>query len=196
MTTTVDGTEVALASLQRRIRGMHLVWREAMDSMALEHVNHFERDGVLPIAFTVHHMTRIEDQVVQVMFRLAPPIWVGGGWAARTGVAIDDHGKELTVAEMQAQRIGDWDAYCAYQEEVFAATEAFLDELPAARLTEVLFGGVVPPVFQNAYVARVVGDGPITVLDGLECWVFQHGMRHLGECEHARALVGLGGLTS
>jgi hypothetical protein len=60
----------------------------------------------------------------------------------------------------------------------------------------VLFGGIVPPVFQKAYVARVVGGGPITILDGIECWIFQHGIRHLGECEHARALVGLGGMTS
>lgn len=189
-------SHVALASIQRRVRGMHLVWRECMDSMGPEHVNHFERAGVLPIAFTVHHMTRIEDQVVNQLFSGREPIWTAGGWRERARVTIDDHGKELTVAEMQEQRIGDWDAYNDYQREVFATAEAFLDDLAPERVTEVLFGGIVPPVFQNAYVARVVGDGPITILDGLECWIFQHGMRHLGECEHARALVGLGGITS
>jgi len=32
--------------------------------------------------------------------------------------------------------------------------------------------------------------------DALECWIYQHGLRHMGEIEHARALVGLGGMTS
>lgn len=188
-------SELYLASLQRRIAGLHSLWRECVETMDLEQVNHFERGGVLPIAFTVHHMTNIEDSSVSVLFQGKAPIWQEGGWAARTGVAVDDHGKERTVAEMEAQRIADWDAYKAYQAEVFAATEAWLAGLDPARLTDVLFDPV-PPMFQKAYVARVVGEGPITLLDGIECWVFQHGIRHLGECEHARALVGLGGLTS
>ena len=131
-----------------------------------------------------------------MLFKGEPPIWSTGGWAAKTGVGIDDHGKERTVDEMVEQRIGDWDAYKAYQAEVFAATEQYLEELDPEKLGEPMFGGIVPPVFQKAYVARVVGDGPILLMDGIECWVFQHGIRHLGECEHARALVGLGGMTS
>ena len=189
-------SELALASLQRRIKGMHSLWLEATATMGAEHVNHFERSGVLPAAFSLNHMTRIEDQVVHVLFGGRTPIWNQGGWLQRTGVNIDDHGKELTVEEMEQLRIDDYDAYCEYQREVFAATEAWLDALDAQRLTEVLFGGVVPPMFQKAYVARVVGEGPITMLDGIECWIFQHGIRHLGELEHARALVGLQGMTS
>jgi hypothetical protein len=189
-------TELALASLQRRIRGMHSLWYEAVETMNADHVNHHERDGVLPAAFSLNHMTRIEDQVVQMIFSSRSPIWNEGGWAERTGVNVDDAGKELTVAEMEQLRIGDYGAFRAYQKEVFAATESWLENLDASTLTDVMFGGVIPPVFQKAYVARVVGDGPITKLDGIECWIFQHGIRHLGELEHARALVGLGGMTS
>jgi hypothetical protein len=29
-----------------------------------------------------------------------------------------------------------------------------------------------------------------------ECWLYQHGLRHMGEIELARGLVGLGGMTS
>lgn len=187
---------IALASLQRRVRGLHSLWYEAVDTMGTEHVNHHERDGVLPVAFSLNHMTRIEDQVVQTIFSARPPLWNQGGWAEKTGVNVDDAGKELTVAEMEQLRIGDYESFCAYQREVFTATETWLDALDASTLTDVLFGGVVPAVFQKAYVARVVGEGPITVLDGIECWIFQHGIRHLGELEHARALVGLGGMTS
>lgn len=189
-------SDLALRSIRRRVAGMHSLWLEATATMDASHVNHHERAGVLPCAFSLNHMTRIEDQVTHLVFGARPPIWNEAGWAERTGVTVDDAGKELTVAEMEQLRIGDYDAFRTYQREVFAATETWLDDLPAERLTEVMFGGVVPPVFQKAYVARVVGDGPITVLDGIECWIFQHGIRHLGELEHARALVGLGGMTS
>jgi hypothetical protein len=37
---------------------------------------------------------------------------------------------------------------------------------------------------------------PVRKLEVLECFVYQHGLRHMGEVEHGRALVGLGGMTS
>jgi hypothetical protein len=43
----------------------------------------------------------------------------------------------------------------------------------------------------------VIGlDTPLRRLDVIECWVYQHGLRHMGEIEHGRALVGLGGMTN
>jgi hypothetical protein len=33
-------------------------------------------------------------------------------------------------------------------------------------------------------------------LDAVECWIYQHALRHMGEIEHARGLVGLHGMTS
>ncbi|HEX4862953.1 MAG TPA: hypothetical protein VFV02_02710 [Acidimicrobiales bacterium] len=44
--------------------------------------------------------------------------------------------------------------------------------------------------------ARVAGPEGITRLDAIECWIYQHGLRHMGDVEHARALVGLQGMTS
>jgi hypothetical protein len=48
----------------------------------------------------------------------------------------------------------------------------------------------------STYSARVAGEAGITVLDAAECWIYQHGLRHMGEIEHARGLVGLTGMTS
>jgi hypothetical protein len=105
-------------------------------------------------------------------------------------------GKDTTVAEAELLRLGDLDAFCAYQDAVFTNTDRWLAEQSTEGLTAVMFGGEVPDFLRRAFIARVVEDGPITALDGVECWVFQHGIRHLGEVEHARALVGLGGFTS
>lgn len=175
---------------------MHSLWREAAASQSIEHVNHFERDGVLPIAFSLNHCVRLEDQTVQQLFKTSPPIWITGQWAERVGVTVDEAGKEQSVAEMQSLRFTDYDAFKTYMGEVFDSTQKWLDTLEPPDLERVLFGGAKPEVFSKTYSARVVGEGPYTLLDGIECWIFQHGIRHLGEMEHARALVGLGGLTS
>ena len=53
-----------------------------------------------------------------------------------------------------------------------------------------------PPQVATTYSARCAGPEGITVLDGFECWLYQHGLRHMGEIELARGLVGLGGMTS
>jgi hypothetical protein len=55
----------------------------------------------------------------------------------------------------------------------------------------------LPPALETSFCAIVIGlDAPLRKLDVLECFVYQHGLRHMGEIEHGRALVGLGGLTA
>ena len=53
-----------------------------------------------------------------------------------------------------------------------------------------------PPQIASTYSARVAGPEGITLLDATECWIYQHGLRHMGEIELARGLVGLQGMTS
>ncbi|MHB8680926.1 MAG: hypothetical protein ACYDA2_02380 [Acidimicrobiales bacterium] len=184
---------MAKDSLERRVRGMHALWLEALATMDALAVNTCERPGVLPIAFSVNHQVRLEDGCL-FLLGADPPLW--GQWSERCKVAIDDVGKETTVEQMQHQQIGDYDAFRDYARAVYARTERWLAGLEPDRLGEVLFGGTFPSFIENAYIHRVVRDERVLLVDALECWVFQHGIRHLGEIEHARALVGLGGLTS
>jgi hypothetical protein len=187
-------TELILDSLARRMRAMHSLYIEAVDTMTVEQVNHVERDGVLPIAFSLFHFINMEDVTFAVATG-APVIW-DDSWAERVDPAIRDHGKERTVEEMVEQRIGDLGAFRDYMVAVFERTERGIDELDPAALTEVIVGRPFPPQVASTYSARVAGDEGITRLDAIECWVYQHGLRHMGEIEHARALVGLGGMTS
>jgi hypothetical protein len=62
--------------------------------------------------------------------------------------------------------------------------------------TRVLIRRPFPELIASTYSARVAGPDGVTVLDGFECWLYQHGLRHMGEIELARGLVGLGGMTS
>ena len=185
---------VLLDSLRRRLRALHSLWEDAVATMDLAQVNHVERDAVLPIAFSLFHFVQIEDGSATMLG--AGPMIYDDAWAERIGLAIADHGKHRTVEEMVAQRIGDYDAYAAYQAAVFAKTEGWLAELDPATLHDVVVARPFPPNIASTFSARVAGDAGITRLDATECWIYQHGLRHLGEIEHARALVGLQGMTS
>jgi len=187
-------TELVLDSLQRRMRAMHSLYHQAVETMDLSHVNHFEREGVLPIAFSLFHYVNMEDASF-LLITGVPPVW-NDDWQARVQMTVADHGKHRTVDEMVLQRMGDYEAFQEYMGEVFGRTESWLDGLDPAELTRLVVPRPFPPQIASTYSARVAGAEGITVLDATECWLYQHGLRHMGEIELARGLVGLGGMTS
>jgi hypothetical protein len=181
-------------SLRRRMRAMHSLWEDAVATMNLEQVNYVERETVLPIAFSLFHFVRIEDQSASGL-GAGDQVYTGE-WAANMGLAIPDHGKERTVEEMVDQRIGDYDTFGEYMRRVFDKTESWLALVEPTSLDEVVVRRPFPPGIASTYSARAAGPEGITRSDAVECWIYQHGLRHMGEVEHARALVGLGGMTS
>ena len=187
-------TDLILDSLRRRMRAMHSLWEDAVATMDIDQVNHVEREPVLPIAFSLFHLVQIEDGSSTMLG--AGPMVYDESWASRMGLTIADHGKHKTVDEMMAKRIGDYDAYKEYLRLVFDKTESWLADLESPSLTEIVVQRPFPPPIASTYSARVAGEAGITRLDATECWIYQHGLRHMGEIEHARALVGLGGMTS
>jgi hypothetical protein len=173
---------------------MHSLYEDALATMDLEQVNHFEREGVVPIAFSLFHFVNMEDASLMLITGVAP-IW-DDGWRGRVQPVIPDHGKHRTVEEMVHQRIGDYDAFIEYMRAVYQRTESWLAELDPAELARIVITRPLPPQLASTYSARVAGPEGITVLDATECWIYQHGLRHMGEIELARGLVGLGGMTS
>lgn len=189
-------TEMLVSSLRNRIRAMNVLWERALSDMSLEQFNRHEREGVLPICFSFGHFMRSQDQSVSGVFLKEPPLWMTGGWAAKTGINIDKLGREETVEEMQHLRFEDLDACRDYQAQVISRTARALEMIIPELLAEVVFPQL-PPNMQNIFCGIVVGPGnPIRKLEILECFVYQHGLRHMGEVEHGRALVGLQGMTS
>ena len=187
-------SDLVLDSLRRRMRSMHSLWEDAVATMTVEQVNFVERPPVLPIAFSLFHFAQIEDGAATVLG--AGPMVYDATWGGRIGPAIEDHGKERTVAEMMDQRIGDYEAFQQYMAQVFTKTEGWLAGLDPATLTEVVIPRPLPPHIASTFSARVAGEAGLTRHDAVECWIYQHGLRHMGEVEHARALVGLEGMTS
>ena len=189
-------SDMFVASLRNRIRAMNALWQRAVSDMTLAQVNHQEREGVLPIAFSLSHFMRAQDQSASGPFLRQPTEWERGGWAEKIGVNVDRLGREESVEEMQHIRFADFDAWRAYQTAVVERTDRVLDSVTEASLSEVLMPEL-PPNMQQIFCAMVIGPGaPLRKLDVLECFVYQHGLRHMGEIEHGRALIGLRGMTS
>jgi hypothetical protein len=97
---------------------------------------------------------------------------------------------------MTAQRIGDLGAFRDYIRAVFDRTEAWLTTLTPSDLDRIVIPRPFPPQIASTFSARVANDDGISLLDGIECWLYQHGLRHMGEIELARSFVGLQGMTS
>lgn len=189
-------SEMFVNSLRNRVRAMNTIYERAVSDMTLDHVNHHERSGVLPIAFSLSHFMRVQDQSISGPFLGGPALWGTGIWAERVGVTVDRLGREETVEQMENIRFADFDAWRAYQSAVIERTNGVLDTLTEDILAQVLLPQL-PPNMQQIFCAIVIGPGaPLRKLDVLECFVYQHGLRHMGEIEHGRALVGLGGMTS
>lgn len=162
--------------------------------MTLEQVNQVARPNVLPIAFSLVHQVLMEDSVL--VFIGGPQPRFSDDWSIRLRLAIADHGKERTVDEMMHQRIGDYVAFQEFQRAVFTTTESFIGSLEPTSFSDVLVPYPYIPAIRDTFSARVGGEQGITRSDALECWIYQHALRHMGEIEHARALVGLQGMTS
>jgi len=183
-------------SLRNRIRAMNVLWERAVSDLTLAQMNHHERAGVLPMAFSFSHYIRAQDQATSGPFLHELPIWVSGSWAAKVGVSVDSLGREETVAEMEHLRFADIEAWREYQGEVLSRTAGVLEAIDEGVLGEVMMPKL-PPNMQNIFCGIVIGpDAPVRKLEVLECFVYQHGLRHMGEIEHGRALVGLQGMTS
>ena len=182
------------SSLLRRLRAVHSLYVDACATMNLEQVNRVVFASALPIAFSLVHQVLIEDG--NLVFTGGPAPQFNDEWATRMGLSIRDHGKELSVSEMMHQCIGDFEAFKEFQRLVFDASEAHVANLDVASLNDVLIAAPYPPAVARTFSARVGGEAGITRSDALESWIYQHALRHMGEIEHARALVGLTGMTS
>ncbi len=186
-------SELFVDSLARRINAMNQLWQLAVSDMTVEQVNHHERPGVLPIAFSLSHAIRGQDRTMSQYFMGQPPLWEREAWAERIGVTVDKAGSGVPVAEMEHLAFASLDAWRDYQTAVFDVTGRVLGTLDASALEEVVVSALPPG---RSFLVLMYGAGQaVRKRDALEAWVYQHGLRHLGELEHARSLVGLGGLT-
>lgn len=183
------------ASIVCRVAAVHELWQQGVSDLTLAHINHFERPGVLPIAFTLMHLVVGEDRNTARFLGADTLLWDQQGWARRVGLIGAPPMRGTPMADAERIRLGDVDAWRGYQSAVFARTEVALGTLPLGRFAEKAMDRPSADKLKGAFIALLVPEGEIRVSHVCEAYLFQHAVRHLGELEHARALVGLGGLS-
>ncbi len=186
--------ELILDSLQRRMRALFSLYEDATASMTVDQVNHREKPRVMPIAFSLFHYVNMID--ASLMMLNGEPFLCNDEILDAISPEVRDHGKHRTVDEMDVQQIGNYGAFIDYMNAVFARIETWLANLSPDELDRLVIPRPFGPQIANTFSARVAGEQGITVLDGVECWIYQHGLRHMGEIELARSFVGLQGMTS
>ena len=134
------------------------------------------------IAWGLWHYARTEDNVAQyILQNKKTPIWVEGGYAAKTGLPETAQGTGMPAAEAQALRIKDIPAFKEYMGKVWASTDAFIARNDPALLDRMV---TIRPLGEM-HAMRALGQVCLT-----------HGMQHFGEMELARTLVGAGAVVA
>ena len=107
--------------------------------------------------------------------------WLDGGFDTEFGLHRTAQGTGMTHEQAMAVQMVDTSRWLEYQRDVWAATDTYLQSINVNDLhsTEV----TIKPV------------PPMSLWQGLFGMCLTHGYRHVGEIEHARGLVGLGGLA-
>jgi len=183
------------ASIVQRIAAVHSLWQQGVSDLTSDQVNHVERAGVLPIAFTLMHLVVGEDRNAARHLGAGALLWDEQGWSRRVRLVGEPPVRGTPMADAERIRLGDVDAWRVYQTAVFARTERALASLPLDRFAEKAMDRPPADKLKGSFLALIVPEGEIRVADVCEAYLFQHAVRHLGELEHARALVGLGGLS-
>lgn len=183
------------ASIIQRVGAVHALWQQGVADLTLAQVNHFERSGVLPIAFTLMHFVVGEDRNAARYLGAGALLWDEQEWAKRVGLVGEPPMRGTPMPDAERIRLGDIDAWRLYQTAVFARTESALDALPLAHFGEKAMDRPPAAALKGSFLGLIVPEGDPRISDVCEAYVFQHAVRHLGELEHARGLVGLGGLS-
>jgi hypothetical protein len=179
--------------LLKRVRAFHQQWSQITTDLTLDQVNYRERSGVLPIAFSLHHYVVTTDRAVSRRVFNRDSVWERGGWEEKVGANVPSVTRGTPIEVAEQLQFKDYDAWIAYQCDAFTQSDKGIAGLTDETWDQVVWEKL-PAQLKGGYLDLVVGNSPVRLGELLDIWVLQHGMRHLGEIEHGRALLGLQGV--
>jgi uncharacterized damage-inducible protein DinB len=168
----------ALDFLRSSVKGFHRDFKDAVKDPNDEQL-HFRPLGKgNSIAFILWHMVRTEDSVMNFLLQKKPPVWNAEGWDKKFGMDPRAQGTGMTAEQAASIRIPSLGEFLKYMDNVFRASEAYLDVVKEADLE---------PVQEYQFLGKRSG---YQMIGGV---VLQHGSEHLGEIWYAKGLQGLKG---
>lgn len=174
---------------------MHQLWESSVADLTADQMNHQERPGVLPISFSLFHFVLGEDRNASLYLLEETSVWEQDDWPRRLDATIPAVRRGTPVSIAEGARIGNAGAWREYQTAVFSRTEQAMAAQPPGRYNHELFPSL-PDTLQQSFLGTVLEPGePVHLGELLDGFVYQHGLRHLGEIDHARSLLGLTGVS-
>ena len=162
------------------LASMHAMLDRAVEQMSAEQWNFRGADGGVSAFFSLWHYVRTEDNIVNFVAQRRNTVWRRDGWDEHFGLHRTSQGTGITEEQANAVTLSDVDGWLRYQQGVWIATDEWLSTLSVDQLGDEIIIKPTPPM---------------TLWQALTGMLLYHGYRHVGEIEHARGLLGLGGLT-
>ncbi len=106
--------------LLRRVEAMHHLWERSVQDLTSDQINHLERTGVLPIAFTLLNYVKGEDRTASNCLHNEPTLWETGNWSDRIGGNLPDIRRGTAIDVAERAMIGEAEQWMTYQRAVFA----------------------------------------------------------------------------
>lgn len=123
----------AVGYILQSIKFVHGGFRDARSGQDAAQL-HFVPDGEShSVAWVLWHAARVEDLLVQQVFRGEPEVW-NDEWASRTGLPEKGFGTGQSTEEAGAIQIQNPDGFWEYVDKVYDTTEEFLGSLSDADL--------------------------------------------------------------
>ena len=129
------------------------------------------------IAAIYVHGVIAEDVIVHAMLQEKPPLYVAGGWEAKTAVAFPGVPPQMTAEWAAAVKL-DLATFQPYAQAVYAATDAYLAGLP---------DGAIDKKMQTPLGEQTLGWMVAALLG-------THPVGHAGEIAALKGVFGLQGL--
>jgi hypothetical protein len=149
--------------------------RRAIDGVSPDRLVEAPGPGRNTIAWLVWHLARVQDAQIAELAS-DNQLWTSGDWAERIGLAADprDTGYAHSPEQVAAVRPPDGQVLLDYLDAVAARTEAYLKDLSADDLDQVVDERWDPPVTLGVRLVSVADD----------C------VQHAGQAAYVRGLLG------
>ncbi|MFQ5987847.1 MAG: DinB family protein [Dehalococcoidia bacterium] len=148
---------------------------QAVDGLSQDELMWQPQPGANHIAFTLWHILRVEDFIVQYMFQRVPQVWESEKWHEKLNLPDDPRitGYGYTAEQLDSFPSVQLRDLLAYGEAVRARTVDYLRNLDPARFDEIV-------------KSRILGEVSIgNLISHLLCEIDQH----VGQIAYLRGLV-------
>jgi len=167
----------AIEVLSAGLSTLHRMLDEAVDDMTLEQLNWKSNEGGIKPFFSLWHYVRTEDNIINFVVQGKPTVWIEGRFDVKLNLHRIAQGTGMNAAEAKEITLSNLELWREYQHSVWAASEKYLaaisnDELNSRNVT-------IKPLSE------------MSLYDGLFNVCLCHGLRHVGEIEYVRGILGL-----